>query len=218
MAEPIPAPALWRLAAWTSAATPVGAFALSHGLETAIATGQVATAAALEAWVADLLAHGTGRTDAILAAHAWRGAEDPGALAELAELALALAPSAERRWETETLGAALARLVAADGIALASAPYPVTLGQAAARAGAPLAPTLLLGLQGLAGMLVSAAVRLVPLGQTEGHGVLLRLAPIAAAVAEEAADAPLDAVGSACFAWDIAAMAHETLEPRLFRT
>ncbi len=219
MAEPLAPDALWRLAAWTSAAYPVGAFAHSHGLETAIAQGAVTDAATARAWIADALAHGAGRTDAILAAHAWRAGREGAAPDALAELARALAPARERLVETEALGAAFARATSGGWDAEApDAPQPVALGWAAGRAGLPLAPVLLLALQGFAAMLVSAAVRLVPLGQTEGQRILAALGPLAAEIAEAAAEAPLDAVGGACFAGDIAAMAHETQDPRLFRT
>jgi urease accessory protein len=67
-------------------------------------------------------------------------------------------------------------------------------------------------------MVVSAAVRLVPLGQSDALRVLAALEPLVHAVAEAAAAAPLDAVGGAAFRSDIAAMAHETQYTRLFRT
>ena len=97
--------ALQILAAWFSPGYPVGAYSYSHGLEWAVEAGDVTDPAALAAWIADVVAHGAGRTDAILLAHAM-AADDPGPLAELAE---ALAPSAERHLETMAQGAAFAR-------------------------------------------------------------------------------------------------------------
>jgi hypothetical protein len=96
------------LMAWLSPAFPVGAFAYSHGLEWAVETGAVADAAGLAAWIDDLLGHGSGRSDAVLLAAAWRAITDPdaAALAEVAELAVALQPSGERHLEATQQGGA----------------------------------------------------------------------------------------------------------------
>ena len=73
-------------------------------------------------------------------------------------------------------------------------------------------------LQAMTANLISAAVRLVPLGQTAGLRILAGLGPVIAAVAAETAGATLDEIGGACFRSDIAAMRHETQYTRLFRT
>jgi urease accessory protein len=162
-----------------------------------------------------VLEHGAGRSDAVLLASAWR-ANDPGPVAELAE---ALAPSAERRLETMAQGAAFARVTAAAwGIEVPAAAYPVAAGAAARRLGMPLARTATLYQQGFAANLVSAGVRLVPLGQTEGQRLLADLLPLAARVAEAALAAPEDAVGGIALAADLAAMRHETQYTRLYRS
>lgn len=210
------------LLAWLSAGFPTGAFAWSHGLEEAVAAGRVADAAALADWLADALEHGAGRTDAILAAHAHRAAgrceESAEALEELARLARALQPTAERLAETEAQGAAFAHAVAAWGVAVAPAPLPVALGAAAGLRGIPADALLPATLQSFAATLVSAGVRLIPLGQAQGQRVLAALQPLCLRLAAEAAAAPLEAIGSAAFALDIAAARHETLPVRLFRS
>lgn len=200
------------LQAWLSPGYPVGAFAYSHGLEWAVASGAVRDAATARDWLADVLAHGAGRTDAILLAAA-HGGED------VAPLARALAGSRERLLETEAMGAAFAAVTAAaHGLAVAAAPYPVALGRAAALAGVPLAEVVALYLQAFAANLVGAAVRLVPLGQTKGAAIVAGLMPLCRAVAAEAASAGLDGIGGAAILSDIAAMRHETQDVRLFRT
>lgn len=203
------------LAAWLSPAYPVGSYAYSHGLEQAVAAGAVADAGALRAWVAGVLAQGSGRSDAVLlaAAHAGR---DP---AELAELAAALAPSAERLMETTLLGAAFCRVTAAAwGLDLPPLPYPVAVGRAAGLLGLPLRLTATLYLQAFAASLVSAGVRLVPVGQTDGQRITAGLLGLAAAVADEALETPLDAIGGGALAADLAAMLHETQYSRLYRS
>jgi urease accessory protein len=207
--------AMQVLAAWFSPAYPVGAYSYSHGLEWAVEAGEVADGAGLAAWTADLVEFGAGRSDAILLARAME-AEDPAPLAELAE---ALAPSSERQLETMAQGAAFARTTtAAWGVAVPPMPYPVAVGHAARRLGLPPGPTVTLYLQAFAANLVSAGVRLVPLGQTDGQRITAALLPLVARVAEAALTAPLDAVGGTAVRADLAAMLHETQYTRLYRS
>jgi len=207
--------AIQTLAAWLSPAYPVGAFAYSHGLETAIADGDIRDTASLYDWIRDILTHGAGRSDAILLAHAFRSPED----AEIADLATALQPSAERLLEAEKQGDAFARTtVAAWGVDVASAPYPVAIGRAAVARGLPLDHTIILYLQAFASNLISAGIRLIPIGQTDGQAVLVRLIPLCRRVAEEATHATLDDIGGLSIRSDIASMKHETQRTRLFRS
>ena len=214
--------ALYKLTAWLSPAYPVGAFAYSHGLERAVTDGVVHDAGSAQSWIADCLECGAGRTDAILLAHAWRaaGAKDPRALDDVAALGLALAPSAERLSETRDQGEAFASVTgdAWGASAVPHAPYAVAVGAAAASGSIPLAATLQTYLQAFAANLVSAAVRLVPLGQTQGQTIVAGLAECIGRLTEEAADAPLEAIGGCAVLADIASMNHETQEPRLFRS
>jgi urease accessory protein len=216
MITPDPAPeAVQILAAWFSPAYPVGSYSYSHGLEWAVETGWVRDRATLEAWVADLLEFGAGRNDAILLrlAHA---AEDPAALGRLAA---ALAPSAERLLETEAQGAAFARTTAAAwGIALDPMPYPVAVGRAARLLGLPVDLTAVLYVQAFAAAVVSAGVRLIPLGQTDGQRITRALMPLARRVATGTDGASEGDLGSAALAADIAAMRHETQYTRLYRS
>jgi urease accessory protein len=73
-------------------------------------------------------------------------------------------------------------------------------------------------LQAFAANLVSAAVRLVPLGQTEGQRVLASLAPLCHSIAQETATDPLTDIYSNAFLSDVASLLHETLEPRTFQS
>lgn len=203
---------------WLSPAYPVGAFAYSHGIEAAVAAGWLGDADQTGAWLRDVALHGAGRNDAILLAAAFR-AETPERLVEIAELASALAPSANRRLETEAQGAAFARTTAqVHGIALEPAPYPVVLGRAARLMDLPLELTLRLYLLAFLSNLTSAAIRLVPLGQTDGQRILSALEPLCEALAAEAAPGDLDALGSCAVMSDIAAMRQEGLTTRLFRS
>jgi urease accessory protein len=203
------------LAAWFSPGYPVGAYSYSHGLEWAVEADIVADAVSLEAWTRDILAYGAGRTDAILLARTMES-DDPAPLAELAE---ALAPTVERHLETMALGAAFARTTtAAWHIPVPPMPYPVAVGHAARLLGLPPLPTATLYLQAFAASIVSAGVRLIPIGQTDGQRITAALLPLAADVADAALAQPLDAVGGTALGADIAAMLHETQYTRLYRS
>ncbi|MBV9748335.1 MAG: urease accessory protein UreF [Acetobacteraceae bacterium] len=219
MEVPLSGPALLRLLTWLSPAFPTGAFAYSHGLEWAVEAGDVRDEGALREWLQDVLGHGAGWSDAILLRHAWR-APDAAALAKVAELAAAISPSRERRQETLDQGDAFLRAAAPWGMPRIAgrAAYPVAVGAVAAMHGVPEDAACAGFLQAFAANLVSAAVRLVPLGQSAGLRVLARLEPIVLGVADSTRDAGLDDLGGACFRSDIAAMRHETQYTRLFRT
>jgi urease accessory protein len=211
---------LLHLQAWLSPAFPTGGFAYSHGLEWAIEAGDVTDGDSLFAWVSDVLAHGSGRSDAILLRHAHRSASDPVALRAIADLALASTPSRERRDEALNQGRAFLLAVASwltdplpDDL-----PYAVAAGAAAGRHAIPEDATTAAYLQAFAANLISAAVRAVPLGQTTGLRVLAALEPTILATADQTADATLDDIGGCAFRSDLAAMRHETQYTRLFRS
>lgn len=213
--------AQYRLMTWMSPAYPVGAFSYSHGIEFAVEAGLTTDRATLCDWIEDCLRHGAGRSDAIIAAHAWR-AEDGATRAELAELAAALQPSRERLLESEAQGAAF-QLVTdavwpAEGMDAKPLPYPVAVGAAARAHDVPLGDMLQAYLWAFAANLVSAGVRLVPLGQTDGQRIQAALMPIILDVAQDAATASLGDIGGCAFRVDIAAMRHETQHVRLFRS
>lgn len=224
------ASALYRLMAWLSPAYPVGAFSYSSGIEWTVEQGDIADAASLKAWLSVMLADGGGYCDAVLFAHAYRAvaSDDDKALRDVAEFAAAFAPTKERHLETTAQGnafieatraawscAAIDRLKANwDG----PVAYPVAVAVAAAGHGVELAPALSAYLQAIAANWVSAGVRLVPLGQTDGQRVLAALEPAVAATAARALGATLDDLGSAAFRADLASARHETQYTRLFRS
>jgi len=82
----------------------------------------------------------------------------------------------------------------------------------------PLAPALHAFLHAATANLISAGVRLIPLGQTDGQRVLAALEPAIDATAARAIATALDDIGSASFRADIASMRHETQYTRLFRS
>ena len=211
---------LLRLMTWLSPAFPVGAFGYSHGLENAIREGAVCDAGTLTAWIGGLVEFGGGWTDAVLFNAAWHAsaARDAVALAEVVELAEALAPSLERRRETLAQGEAfLAAARAWEAPELNGAvAYPAAVGSLAARAGIPAQAALTAWLHAFCANLVSVAVRAIPIGQTAGVAAIAALEPVMLATAARAAASTLDDLGACALLSDVAAMRHETLDGRLF--
>lgn len=230
--------ALLRLLAWFSPAFPIGAFSYSSGLERAVDAGVVADVSGLVEWVTVTLEHGSARNDALLLASTVRAVQDGCAadLERVVEVASAARGTAELQLESCAQGQAFLATVDAAwrtghgsprSTESRSMPLPVAVGLAVADHGLPLAAVLAAFLHGVVANQVSAAVRLVPLGQTDGQRALARLEPVTARVAREvledagaAADAAaiLDRLGGAALGVDLASMQHETQYTRLFRS
>ncbi|MEX0956862.1 MAG: urease accessory protein UreF [Rhizobiaceae bacterium] len=214
---------LLRLMAWLSPAFPVGSFSYSHGLEFAAHDRLVTDRAGLEDWLSGLVETGSLWNDAVLAAHAVRASGNHGELASLAELAEALAGSAERHMETMNQGRAFSEAARTwRGSAIAGLPenaaYPVAFGAVAGQAGIPAEQAVAGLLQAMVSNLVQAAIRLSIIGQTDGVRAVAAVEPLVAATADRAARASLDDLGAGTIRSEIVAMRHETQHSRLFRS
>ncbi|WP_370399205.1 urease accessory protein UreF [Sulfitobacter sp. JB4-11] len=211
-------PKLLTLMQWLSPAYPVGTFAWSHGLEAAIATGWVRDGEGLKAWLTDILQSGSGWTDAVWIAQGFR-AGTPAELTEVHTAARAFAPANERLVEAERQGRAFATVTRAVwAIDLPDGLLPVVLGRAARLMEMNVEAVTALYLQSFTSNLISAAQRLMPLGQTDGQRLLSRLAPTCTEVAAASNGVTMTELYSNTFLSDIAAMRHETLQPRLFQS
>ncbi|HEV7345063.1 MAG TPA: urease accessory UreF family protein [Devosia sp.] len=214
---------LQKLLTWLSPAFPVGAFAWSAGLESAIVASTVHDRATTEAWIEGVLCYGSLRTDGILFAHAYRASADAAALGGLADLCLALTSARERHDETTITGAAFATAAKAwptpalDHLP-SPCPYPIAVGAIAAGHAIALDMALLAWLTASIHSQVSVAVRLVPIGQSDGLAIMAALEPAIAATAALCQHAALDDIGAVAYAADIAQMSHETLTTRIFRS
>jgi urease accessory protein len=222
---------LYRLLAWLSPAYPVGAFSYSHGVETAVEEGFIKDRASLVGWLQTVLTDGTGRVDGALFAAAWRaaGARDWTLFDTIAERAAAWRGTSEmalesrqqggsflsitrHAWKHPELDAAHARL--AGEIAL-----PVAVALATAVHGIALEMALTGYLHAFTANLISAAVRTVPLGQSDGQLALAALEAYVDRTARAAiAVRSLDEVGTATPLLDWCSLRHETQYTRLFRS
>ena len=222
--------ALYRLMSWFSASYPVGAFSYSGGIEWAVETSDISDAATLQSWLAVMIGEGGGFCDAIFFVHGYHAAAkaDDVLLREVAELAVAFAPSKERHLETTAQGGAFLAVTRTawpspmldqlTALAGGGAAFPVVAAVACAGHGVPLHPALQCYVQAFAANLVSAGVRLIPLGQSDGQRVLAALEGIVVETVARALETPLDEVGGAAMRADLASMHHETQYTRLFRS
>ncbi len=183
----------------------------------------------MAAWIGDVLRHGSLWSDAVVLRQAYRAQARlkenaaQARLREIAALAYALCLGAERRLETAAQGAAFALAARPWGGGQGDwgevpLPYPVAVAELGAARGAGEADLCLAYLHAGVANLVSAAVRLIPLGQASGLRVQ---ADSEAAILEVLAlseSATMDDLGTCCFAGEIAAMRHETQHTRLFRS
>jgi urease accessory protein len=219
-------PSLFRLMAWLSPAYPTGAFSYSHGIEQAVEAGFVTNRESLAVWVGQILSEGAGRIDAMLFRMAYDAANNVDALDEIAELAAAFRSTAETALESAQQGAAFlavtrsawpdARLEAfAKRHEVVALPVAVALACAGR---APLDLALAAYIQAMAANLVSAGVRLIPLGQSDGQAALAALEPVVARASEAALTDPPGEIGTAAPMVDWCSMRHETQYTRLFRS
>jgi len=215
-----------RLQSWLSPAFPVGAYSYSHGVEGAIESGLVRDAATLEDWIGGVLRFGAGRNDAILLSQAWQltSNADTAGLAELSELALALIPTSELRLEATSQGTAFLKTVSAAWPEIGrvdlppSPPLVIAYGATTAVSGIPPELAGPLFLQAFAHNLVSAAVRAVPLGQTDGQRVIAALERVVEMVWREARALGIGDIGSSALMAEWSSLQHEAMDGRLFRS
>jgi len=224
---------LLRQQNWLSPTFPTGSYSYSHAIEWAVEARHIHDRISLVDWLEADLRYGSGRNEAIFFMEAWRCAvnEDCARLIEIAELATAYRSTSEFALETSQQAAAclttlrrvwpdifierVATLLSEKKIAPVLS---VVLGFRASREAIPATLALPAFLQSCISNLVTAAVRLVPLGQTDGQLAIAELEPAVVAVAEKSQQANIHDLGSAAFMVDLASASHETQYTRLFRS
>ena len=225
--------ALLRQQSWLSPAFPTGSYSYSHGIEWAVEVGHIHDRKSLVDWLEADLCYGSGRNEAIFFIEAWRLATEGACekLLEIAELAAAFRGTSEFALETSQQATAclatlrhvwpdpliegLSELLSELGIAPVSS---VVLGVRAARQDIPATLALPAFLQSYLANSITAGVRLVPLGQTDGQLAIAELEEAVLAVVSQAEQATIRDLGSAAFMVDLASASHETQYTRLFRS
>jgi urease accessory protein len=225
--------ALLRLQSWLSPAFPIGAYSYSHGLEQVVELGYVRDLTSLLEWLKADLRYGSVRNEAIFFSEAWNSARscERARLLEVAEVAAAYRGTAEFALESSQQAAAALTVLRSgwpdplldwlsDTLSGREIPpaLAVVIAARSARQGIPLRFALPAFLQSYVGNLVTAAVRLIPLGQTAGQLAIAELEPEVLAASAQAEEGTLADLGSAAFVLDLVSMAHETQYTRLFRS
>jgi len=219
--------ALLRLLQLVSPALPVGAFAYSQGLETAVSRGWVSTEAETQHWISGLLRHNLARVDLPvlfrLCAALSRG--DEAALHHWSGFLAACRESRELRAEDQHLGQALARLLTDLGIESAgawrratTASFAVSFALAAVAWRIPAHATASGYAFAWLENQVACAIKLVPLGQTAGQRVLSAVQQVIPAVIDEAQRLDDEEIGFSAPAFAIGSAWHETEYTRLFQS
>ena len=200
---------------WLSPAFPIGGFAYSHGLEWAINKGYVSNREELQNWISDLLEYGSLKNDAILIKLVLQGS-DPK---EINELAMALCPASERLSETQLQGGAFCKIMREVwSLEIDELTLPIALALAAKNESIDQNLVVPAYLHSFCSNLISVAMRLIPIGQTDGQKTLRELSPLISDSVRAVAKSDKDDLGSACFLSDVSAMQHEYLQPRVFKT
>lgn len=221
-----------RLFQLVSPALPVGAFSYSEGLEVLVQQGRLSHGPGLEAWLRAELERGAVALEAAALAplreawRAWQRGEGAAAVLDLDGWLLAQREAAEVRAQQRQMGRSLLQLLAdLSPAAVASTtglPPPVAWPAAFAWAGYTFAigsPALEEAyLYGWVANQVSAAVRLVPLGPTQGQRLQLALAPLLALRAADLAIADPHSLWTGGLGAGLAQLHHAELYSRLFRS
>jgi urease accessory protein len=207
---------------------PVGAYSYSEGLETLVENGVIVCASTLKIWVESELAYGSIRLDALVMNRAYN-ATLTGDMQTLQRWNLWLSAARdteELRAASWQMGRSLQKLI--TKLAPQTTPlyesvdnpcnYAIALGIAAAHWQINPEATILAYLYSWANNLVTAGVKLVPLGQTAGQEILLGLQELLSKTAAEILI--LEDNEIACCSWglSLASMQHEKQYTRLFRS
>lgn len=233
----LPPASLLQLIWLASPALPVGGFSYSEGLEAAVLRAQTApeniatdlTDGWLVGWLGDQLQLTLARGDLAVIAQAipaWRGGH-LSRITGLNDWLLHTRETSELRAQAEQMGRSLCNWLANhDGMDTTQLKhceqlpptYPVAYALAAAQTDAGVRDCLLAYAFGWAENMVQAAIKSVPLGQTAGQRILVRLSQAIPAAVQFAIDLPDDERQAFSPMLAILSAQHETQYSRLFRS
>ncbi len=219
-----------------SPALPVGAYSYSDGLETLVDRGAIANQESLSQWLEQELRYGAIRLEAGGMVRAYRSvnSSDFEALSYWNAWVSARQDTAELRSQSWQMGNSLMRLLLdlppsqntppltciQDLASAAGKPcnYAIAFGIAAAYWQIDITDAVLGYFHSWASNLISAGVKLIPLGQTAGQQLLLELSTKLSLAAQDVLALEDDQLSSCGWGLALASMAHETQYTRLFRS
>jgi urease accessory protein len=218
-----------RLLQMTSQAFPIGGYSHSYGLEAAVESALVRDEASLQRWIADVLSYSIGRYEVPLLhrmSEAWT-ARDFMALVRLNERFLATRETAEMRSATVQTGFSMRSLLEVlpelpDFLhhtlrRLQEPSLPCVWSGAAAAWAIPAADSAAAYLWSWAENQVLVGMKTVPIGQSAGQRVLLKIGEHIAGLTEQEPSID-DALSNFAPGLAIQCARHETQYSRLFRS
>lgn len=214
---------LAKLLQLASPTLPVGAYSYSGGLEAAIDDGIVHDAAAAERWIGDVLEFSVARLDAPLLLQCIEAFDqkDRNKILTLNERLLASRETAELRAETVQMGYSLNRLLkdlGAGEVPVEEPSFPAAYAYAAAQWKVEPEAALQAYLWAWLENQVMAAVKAIPLGQTDGQRILLSLGGLLPSLTAKAKKLKEQDLGNFAPGLALLSAKHETQYSRLFRS
>jgi len=225
--------ALWQL---ISPTLPVGGFNYSEGIEWLVEAGEITNGDRLQRWLSQELGQGSIRVETAIMARAYRAVQTGNPEIGINQASLqywnqwltASRETQELRQQSLQMGRSLRKLLldltpSIEPLLTFIAPsdpchYAIAFGIGAAFWQIDLSQTVLGYLHSWVNNLISAGVRLVPLGQTDGQRILFNLMPEITRQAREILTLEDDELYSCSWGLSLASMGHETQYTRLFRS
>lgn len=220
---------LLNLLQLASPALPVGAYSYSEGVETLAAQGAVSSGTDLLHWLTQELVSGAIRAETAVMGWVYEAAtqEDAATIARWNQWLSAFRETEEMRLQSWQMGRSLLRLFSdlepalaerlPDGLREGNCNFAIAYGLVAQAWQVPLESARLAYLQSWAANLISAGVRVVPLGQTEGQRLIRQLAEPLQQARREIQQMTEADLAACSWGVSLASMQHETQYSRLFR-
>jgi len=214
---------LARLLQLASPTLPVGAYSYSGGLEAAVEDGVVRDAASAGQWIGDVLEFSVARMEGPMMFSFICGfyEKDFSRVKEKNEMFLASRETAELRAETVQMGYSLNRLLKDLGLGevpVEEPSFPAAYAYAAAQWKIAPEAALQAYLWAWIENQVMAAVKAIPLGQTDGQRILMGLGDRLPSLAEKAMKMKDEDIGNFAPGLALLSAKHETQYSRLFRS
>ncbi|MBL1173922.1 urease accessory protein UreF [Pantanalinema sp. GBBB05] len=220
--------ALLSLLQLASPALPIGAYSYSEGLETLVDQGIITNANQLNHWLTQELSYGAVRLEAAVMSRAYQATQHQNwtELNYWNSWLSATRESEELRRQSWQMGRSLLRLVQELSPNPIVPPFhqadecnsAIVMGMVAADWQINLPSAVLGFLHSWTSNLIGAGVKLIPLGQTVGQQILVRLSPTIQTTAHTVLNLTQDELASCGWGLALASMTHETQYSRLFRS
>lgn len=231
---------IYRLLTWFSPSYPIGSFHFSHGIEYAVEWNLIKDAKSLEEWISGIIQFGSGRMDLMMFKLSYdlftapNVRADPNRIKKLNRLitisnALKLSPEL---WQESTKqgDAALKALLKShpsDNLHFLNLQLkktdkypvvPIVFGAACADHRIPLKWALTAYLHSFIFNLITAGVKLIPLGQTAGQNIAASLESVIHKCVNASAKSKINDISGASPMVEWTSVKHENQYTRLFQS